>query len=136
MLRIVIFGAAWLVILAVVLIALRTPHPASMSAVETTVDSAAPLPPSPPPRAGTRFPGWTVTRSYSAHHMMVVEVETDIPETARQIAAQLVEPLKDRYDEILVYVRRPDARQDDLAARRVQWTKRGGYVETVFNSEQ
>jgi hypothetical protein len=64
--------------------------------------------------------------------MMVVEVETELPETSRQIAAQVVEPLKDRYDEVLIYVRTPDSPQDALPARRIQWTPRTGYVETVY----
>jgi len=64
--------------------------------------------------------------------MMVVEVETDLPDTARQIAAQVVEPLKDRYDEVLIYIRKPGTPADDLPARRIQWTRRAGYVETIY----
>jgi len=33
---------------------------------------------------------------------------------------------------VLIYVRTPNAPADDLPARRVQWTKRAGYVETVY----
>ena len=90
------------------------------------------VPPAPPPRAGTRYPGWTVTRAYSAHHMMVVEVEAEQAADSSTIAAQLVEPLKNRYDEVLIYVRAPGQRVNDLAARRVQWTRRAGYVESVY----
>jgi hypothetical protein len=131
MARVLLFGAAWTLVLAALLFAFRGPG-LPVASVRSDVRPAVLPPPPPPPRAGTRFPGWTVTKAYSAHHMMVVEVETDLPDTARQIAAQVVEPLKDRYDEVLIYVRDPDASHDDLPARRVQWTRRGGYVETVY----
>jgi hypothetical protein len=127
--RVLLFGVALMVILAALLVAVRKPGPA----LATQVSSAVPEPPPAPPRAGERYPGWTVTRAYSAHHMLIVEVDTDLPNTARTIAAQLVEPLKGRYDEILVYVRRPDDPKDELPARRIQWTPRRGYVETIFN---
>jgi hypothetical protein len=136
MLRILIFGAAWVVILTVMLFAVWNPQPAPIAAVDTSIGPSPPSPPAPPPRAGTRFPGWTVTRSYSAHHMMIVEVEAAVPQHARQIAAQLVEPLEGRYDEVLVYVRDPGASLDELAGRRVQWTKRSGYVEIIFSPEK
>jgi hypothetical protein len=132
MLRVVLFGAAWTAFLATLLFAVRGPGRAPVASVSTTLRQSSPAPPPPPPRAGARYPGWTVTRSYSAHHMMIVEIETELPETARQIAAQVVEPLKDRYDEVLIYLRTPDSRQDDLPARRIQWTRRTGYVETVY----
>jgi hypothetical protein len=132
MARVLLFGAAWTLVLLALVFAFRRPVPPVDASVKSEVRPAVLPPPPPPPRAGTRFPGWTVTKAYSAHHMMVVEVETDLPDTARQIAAQVVEPLKNRYDEVLIYVRRPGARAADLPARRVQWTRRGGYVETVY----
>lgn len=78
------------------------------------------------------MPAWTVVGAKSAHHVMVVDVEAARPEQARDIAVQLVEPLRGRYEEVLVYVRKPGALHDDLAARRIQWTPRGGYVENVY----
>jgi len=80
-----------------------------------------------------RMPAWTVVKATSAHHVMVVDVEAQRPDQARSIAVQIVEPLRDRYEEVLIYVRRPDE-ASDLAARRVQWTPRGGYVETIFRN--
>jgi hypothetical protein len=132
--RVLLFGAAWTLVLAalVLVFAFPRPVPPVVASVTSDVRPAVLPPPPPPPRAGSRFPGWTVTKAYSAHHMMVVEVETDLPDTARQIAAQVVEPLKNRYDEVLIYVRKPETPADDLPARRVQWTKREGYVETVY----
>ena len=64
--------------------------------------------------------------------MMIVEVEADRLSDDLKIAAQIVEPLKERYDEALIYFRLPGQRRDHLAPRRVQWTARGGYVESVY----
>jgi hypothetical protein len=64
---------------------------------------------------------------------MVIEVETEQPGTALAIAAQVVEPVKDRYEEILLYVRTPASLPDDLPARRVRWTRRGGYEEMIYS---
>jgi hypothetical protein len=78
-----------------------------------------------------RMPAWTVVGATSAHHVMVIDVEAQRPEQARAIAVQLVEPLRDRYEEVLVYVRRPGT-SEELAARRIQWTPRSGYTEMVY----
>jgi hypothetical protein len=130
--RVLLFGAAWTVILAALLFALQSAGPPRLASVATETRPATQPPPPPPPRAGARYPGWTVTSAYSAHHAMVVEVETEFPETARQIAAQVVEPLKNRYDEVLIYIRTPTTPPDALPDRRIQWTPRGGYVEIVY----
>jgi hypothetical protein len=75
--------------------------------------------------------GWTVTRATSAHHMMVVDVEARRLDEAKGIASQIVEPVRSRgYEEILIYVRQPGMREP--AVRRIQWTPRGGYVETSY----
>jgi hypothetical protein len=81
--------------------------------------------------ADTPRVGWTVTKATSAQHMMVVHVDAERLEEARGIAVQIVEPVRSHgYDEILIYVRQPGRR--DAALRRIQWTPRGGYVETTF----
>jgi len=126
MARVLLFGAAWMGLLAALTMAVGRPR----ASVTSSVSSVSVGPP--PPRAGARFPGWTVTRAYSAHHMMVVEVEAERLADGSKIAAQVVEPLKDRYDEVLIYLRNPGHRADDLAARRIQWTPRAGYVESVY----
>lgn len=127
---VLLFGAAWVAILGLLLLVVGgTLQPRVDTSEQVTL-----TPPPPPPFAGQRFPGWTVTRAYSAHHTMVVEVETDTVANARQIALQVVEPLKGRYDEVLIYVRRPGRPSDELAARRVQWTKQGGYVESIYDT--
>ena len=51
--------------------------------------------------------------------------------TARDIAADIVEPVKTRYDEILVHVHQRGASQDAVL-RRIQWTPSGGYRELDF----
>ena len=75
--------------------------------------------------------GWTVVRQTSAHHMLVLEVETERVAEAGRIAQQLAEPVKDRYTEIMIYVFRP-GRRGGLPAVRVQWTHRGGYEVTAY----
>jgi hypothetical protein len=76
--------------------------------------------------------GWVVTKATSAQYMMVVDVEAERLSEARGIAIQIVEPVRSHgYDEILIYVRQPGSRE--AAVRRIQWTPRGGYVESTFS---
>jgi len=134
--RVILFGAVWIALLAAIAAVVRVGSlpevPLPSRNVPVVTPAPPPSPPPPPPRAGARYPGWTVTRAYAAHYMMVVEVETDRTIDASGIAAQVVEPLKGRYDEVLIYIREPGQRPDDLPARRIQWTPRSGYVETVY----
>ena len=102
-----------------------TPAPRSPSALARTLEMGA--------RDSRDTPrvGWAVTKATSAHYMMVVEVDTERLEEATGIAIQVVEPVRDRgYEEILVYVRQPGRRTP--VVKRIQWTPRGGYVETSF----
>lgn len=93
--------------------------------------------PAAPPAARKAFlpgpsgDGWKVVHQTSAHHMLVLEVETERVTEAVQIARQLTEPVKDRYTEVMVYVFRP-GRRGGLPAARVQWSHRAGYEETVY----
>ena len=77
---------------------------------------------------------WTVTEQLSAEHVLIVHVETNYLNEARAVARTIVDPIlpKDNYAEILIYFHRP-GRPDPLPPRRVQWTPRGGYVETVYD---
>lgn len=78
---------------------------------------------------------WHIRNMATAHGAFVIEVEADDPSQTGTIARALVEPIKDDYDEILVYVnRRGD--DSDLAARRVQWTPAGGYVEISYDAPE
>jgi hypothetical protein len=76
--------------------------------------------------------GWSVTRANSAHQAMVVEIEAQHPETALTIAEEVVAPMRSRgYEEILIYVR-PQGGGPDAPVRRIQWTRNGGFVETIY----
>jgi hypothetical protein len=76
---------------------------------------------------------WSVTEQLSAHHVLIVHVETRRLDEARAISRAIVDPIlpKERYAEILIYFHRP-GRPDLLAPRRVQWTPTNGYVEVVY----
>lgn len=67
-------------------------------------------------------PGWKITRRYSAHHALIVEVECADRERALAIAREIVTPVTDTYFEALVYVRPPGS----ATTRRVQWTRSDG----------
>ena len=61
---------------------------------------------------------------------MVDAVALD-PTDAVAHARAIVEPVRANYTEVLVYVR-PAGAPVALAARRVQWTPSGGYVEMIL----
>jgi hypothetical protein len=70
--------------------------------------------------------GWRVVNTTAAHRMMVVQVETARVNEAEAIAQQIVLPVRDRYDEVLVFFFDP-AVTPRRASLRVQWTPREGY---------
>ena len=78
------------------------------------------------PRPSMRGLGWQVIDYVSALGVLIVDVETHRLDEALGIARALVHPLEDSYIEVLVYFQAPGT---GLAARRVQWTLTGGYVE-------
>ncbi len=78
------------------------------------------------PRPSMRGLGWQVIDYVSAIGILIVDVETHRLDEALGIARALVYPLEDSYIEVLVYFQAPGA---GLAAKRVQWTPAGGYVE-------
>jgi hypothetical protein len=81
-----------------------------------------------PPRL---WPAWSVLAAHAAHHAMVVEVEALRVENAREIAREIVGPVRDKgYQEILIYIYK--AGDHNAAARRIQWTPLNGYVESAF----
>ena len=99
------------------------------------VDSVPGGPPA--PAAETDGPalvndGWYVRNMATAHGAFVIEVEAEDPDETEAISRALVEPVKDDYAEILVYVNRLGD-DSDLPARRVQWTPRDGYVELTYD---
>jgi hypothetical protein len=74
---------------------------------------------------------WTVRKSAGALREMVVHVAAENPERARIIAEQIIDPVREQYVEILVYVHAIDEKRNPLT-RRVEWTPRSGYLETSF----
>ena len=84
-----------------------------------------PPPPNPAIKAGVIGPaGWQVTRRYSYNRVLVIEGECHNRERAREIAAFIVEPVTEAYDEVLIYVRQRGAVSPTT---RVQWRKQTGY---------
>ena len=87
---------------------------------------------------GVYFPpaeGWKVLDQLSAHHVLVLEVETERMGEVKAIAQQLVQPVADRYSEVLIYFYRPRQR-GKLAARRVQWTPKRDYVVVNYEGRE
>ena len=78
------------------------------------------------PRPSMRGLSWQVVDYLSALGVLIVDVETHRLDEALGIARALVHPLEDSYIEVLVYFRAPGT---ELAAKRVQWTPGGGYIE-------
>jgi len=101
----------------------RPPRSLAANALARSINDAQPM-------AGRRWP-WTATSATSAMRELVVHVEAFDVEQARQIAAAIVEPRREKFDDILIYVHRVGGSRD-LAARRVEWTPRGGYDEIVY----
>jgi hypothetical protein len=85
----------------------------------------------PPKQRHNPWARWSVTEHLSAHRVLIAHVETEFLHEAVVISQQIVEPLDRGYAEILIYFHRP-GRPDTLPPRRVQWTSRSGYVETVY----
>lgn len=76
--------------------------------------------------------GWHIRNMATAHGAFVIEVEAEDPTQTETIAHVLIEPIQDRYEEILVYVNKLGD-GSDLPARRMQWTPSGGYVEITYD---
>ncbi len=82
-------------------------------------------------RAAAPWERWTITEQYSAHGVIVLQVETTHLDQARAIAMEVSAPLQERHAEILIYFHRP-GRPDTLPPRRVQWSRASGFVETNY----
>jgi|SRR6185369_7389834 len=101
----------------------RPPRPLASNALARSINDSQPM-------ASRRWQ-WTATSATSALREMVVHVEAFDVTQARQIAALIVEPRRSQFDDVLVYVHRVGG-GSGLAARRVEWTPRGGYEEIVY----
>ena len=98
-------------------------RPFAANALARSINDAQPM-------ASRRWQ-WSATSATSAMRELVVHVEAFDVTQARQIAALIVEPRRAQFDDILVYVHRVGG-SAGLAARRVEWTPRGGYAEIVY----
>jgi hypothetical protein len=132
MTRLLVAGVAWLaafgLFAALVAWSVRprpTPTPPALTALVRALNKMET--PSP---FGTHEP-WIVTRATSARRAMVIDVEADKPDDARNIAVELVAPLRAKYEEVLIYVR-PIGNPINTLTRRIEWTPRGGFVETAY----
>ena len=129
----VVGGLVWLGLLALVALAVHRPDPPARPAAAPQRSTRPPLldrlNAARPDGDGTP---WLVTRAVSAHQILLANVRADDPAESRQIAERLVAAVEDRqYDEVLVYVWASRG-ASQFAARRVQWTPGGGYVELVI----
>jgi hypothetical protein len=86
----------------------------------------------PPRQNHNPWARWSITEHLTAHRVLIAHVETNFLHEAVAIAQQIVEPLPAGYAEVLIYFHRP-GRPDTLPPRRIQWTSRTGYVETVYS---
>ena len=77
---------------------------------------------------------WRVREANSTDGIMVIDVEAERPDESMAIAEEIVAPLADTYQEVLIYVRAIDQAADDRV-RRIRWTPEDGYVETAYGSQ-
>ena len=130
--RLLVAGVAWLAamgLFAALVVWSARPRPTPTPPALTDLVRALNRMETPSPFA--KHEPWTVTRATSARHAMVIDVEADKPEDAQKIAGELVEPLRAKYEEVLIYVR-PIGSPRDAVTRRIEWTPAGGFVETAY----
>jgi hypothetical protein len=131
--RLVVAGVAWLaafsLFAALIEWSARPPRPAPTPPAVTDLVRALNRLESSSPSA--KHEPWTVTRATSAHRAMVIDIEADMPEDARQIANDIVDPLRAKYEEVLIYVR-PTGNPVNGIVRRIQWTPHDGFVESSY----
>jgi len=131
--RLLLAGVAWLAafgLFAAIVVWSARPRPTPTPPALTDLVRALNRMETPSPFA--KHEPWTVTRATSARHTMVIDVEADKPEDARQIAVEIVEPLRPKnYEEVLIYVR-PIGSPLNATVRRIQWSPQGGFVETSY----
>jgi len=132
MTRLLVAGVAWLAAIgsfaALVEYSAR-PRPTPTPPAVTDLVRALNKMTTPSPFA--RHEPWIVTRATAARRAMVIDVEADKPQEARSIAEEILRPLRDRYEEVLVYVR-PIGNPRNALTRRIEWTPRGGFIETSY----
>ena len=124
-------AAAWIVVVTLFAATLRwtgpdrhPPRPPSTSGLARSLNAAEP---------DDRSWRWSVTHAQASQGALVVEAEViDLADTMASAQA-IVEPVRTRYSEVLIYMRRSGA-PGRFASRRVQWTAASGYVETPLGN--
>jgi hypothetical protein len=131
--RLVLAGVAWLTAFGLFAVLIewsaRPPRPRPTPPAVTDLVRALNKLESSSPSA--KHEPWTVTRATSAYRAMVVDVEADMPENALQIANDIVDPIRAKYEEVLIYVR-PTGNPLNAIVRRIQWTPHNGFVEMSY----
>ena len=132
MARLLVAGVAWLAAFAFFAALVQwsarprpTPTPPAVTALVKALNRME------TPSPFGRHEPWVVTRATSARRAMVIDVEADMPDDSLNIAVELVKPLREKYEEVLIYVR-PIGRPGNGVTRRIEWTPRGGFVETSY----
>ncbi len=74
---------------------------------------------------------YSIVEMATAHGAFTVEVEVVLGADTDSIARRLVEPVQDRYAEVLVYFY-DRASDGELPLSRVQWTAENGYVKIEY----
>lgn len=131
--RWVLFAAlAWLAVIAGFAVAMRWPAPPPRLDPSERPTSALARVLTELAREGEtgRHP-WVIVKAWSAQQLLVADVEARRLDEAPDIARQIVDPVRDKYDEVLIYVRAPGA-AGTSPTRRVRWTKTGGYSWSAF----
>jgi hypothetical protein len=132
MARLFVAGAAWLAVMGLFAALVEwsaRPRPTPTPPALTDLVRALNKMQTPSPFA--KHEPWIVTRATSARRAMVIDVEADAPEDAQKIAREIVEPLRAKYEEVLVYIR-PIGSPLNAVTRRIEWTPGGGFVETAY----
>ena len=132
MARLLVAGVAWLAafaLFAAVVVWSARPRPTPTPPAVTDLVRALNKLETPDPNA--RHEPWTVIKAMSARRAMVIDVEADMPENAQRIASVLIEPLRAKYEEVLIYVR-PIGSPVNAITRRISWTPGDGFVETAY----
>jgi hypothetical protein len=76
---------------------------------------------------------WSVTRAQASQGALVVTADVLDMRESLGIAQEIVEPVQAKYTEVLIYLHQFGAKTQ-YAARRVQWTRGGGYAEMALDA--
>ena len=76
---------------------------------------------------------WSVTRAQTSQGALVVTADVLDMSESLTVARQIVEPVQTKYTEVLVYLHAHGSKSQ-FAGRRVQWTRAGGYKQTVLDA--